>query len=181
MFSVNLDKESDTVLAYVAENKYSQQVQVTVSEVSKALLGKEHQIRLALCCLFSGGHLLIEDLPGMAAIVILLVGLVVVRIDRSAQRKPVVKLYVSLSKELEKVGLPRERGEGPLHYRDRVIAARPELSEIMTELTDLYVGLSYVDRDGLDSASKDQLKHLKSMLNQLRFKVSPLSGLGKTT
>lgn len=79
------------------------------------------------------------------------------------------------------MGLPRERGEGPLHYRDRVIAARPELSEIMTELTDLYVGLSYVDRGGLDSASKDQLKQLKSMLNQLRFKVSPLSGLGKTT
>ena len=33
--------------------------------MSKALLGKGHQIRLALCCLFAGGHLLIEDLPGM--------------------------------------------------------------------------------------------------------------------
>jgi MoxR-like ATPase len=29
------------------------------------LLGKEQQIRLAVCCLISGGHLLIEDLPGM--------------------------------------------------------------------------------------------------------------------
>ena len=29
------------------------------------LLGKERQIRLAGCCLISGGHLLIEDLPGM--------------------------------------------------------------------------------------------------------------------
>ena len=29
------------------------------------LLGKEPQIRLAVCCLISGGHLLIEDLPGM--------------------------------------------------------------------------------------------------------------------
>ena len=29
------------------------------------LLGKERQIRLAVCCLISGGHLLIEDLPGM--------------------------------------------------------------------------------------------------------------------
>jgi len=28
-------------------------------------LGKEPQIRLALCCLFARGHLLIEDLPGM--------------------------------------------------------------------------------------------------------------------
>lgn len=36
-----------------------------VSEVGRVLLGKEQQIRLALCCLFSRGHLLIEDLPGM--------------------------------------------------------------------------------------------------------------------
>lgn len=34
-------------------------------EVSGVLLGKERQVRLALCCLISGGHLLIEDLPGM--------------------------------------------------------------------------------------------------------------------
>ncbi|TGD71389.1 AAA family ATPase [Mangrovimicrobium sediminis] len=36
-----------------------------VAEVGKVLLGKEPQVRLALCCLFSRGHLLIEDLPGM--------------------------------------------------------------------------------------------------------------------
>lgn len=36
-----------------------------VKEVGKILLGKETQIRLALCCLFARGHLLIEDLPGM--------------------------------------------------------------------------------------------------------------------
>lgn len=34
-------------------------------EVGSVLLGKERQVRLALCCLISGGHLLIEDLPGM--------------------------------------------------------------------------------------------------------------------
>jgi len=36
-----------------------------VEEVGRALLGKEAQIRLALCCLMARGHLLIEDLPGM--------------------------------------------------------------------------------------------------------------------
>ncbi|GAB5450007.1 MAG: AAA family ATPase [Halioglobus sp.] len=36
-----------------------------VQEVGRVLLGKEPQIRLALCCLFARGHLLIEDLPGM--------------------------------------------------------------------------------------------------------------------
>lgn len=34
-------------------------------EVGKVLLGKERQVNLALCCLLAGGHLLLEDLPGM--------------------------------------------------------------------------------------------------------------------
>ena len=40
-------------------------IDAAVAEVGKVLLGKESQIRLALCCLFARGHLLIEDLPGM--------------------------------------------------------------------------------------------------------------------
>lgn len=36
-----------------------------VSALSGVLLGKEPQIRLALACLLSRGHLLLEDLPGM--------------------------------------------------------------------------------------------------------------------
>jgi MoxR-like ATPase len=40
-------------------------VESAVREVGSILLGKEPQIRLALCCLFARGHLLIEDLPGM--------------------------------------------------------------------------------------------------------------------
>jgi MoxR-like ATPase len=40
-------------------------IQKTLAELNTAVLGKEEQIRLALCCLLSGGHLLLEDLPGM--------------------------------------------------------------------------------------------------------------------
>ncbi|MCV6605051.1 MAG: MoxR family ATPase [Porticoccaceae bacterium] len=36
-----------------------------VEAVGQVLMGKEPQIRLALACLLSRGHLLIEDLPGM--------------------------------------------------------------------------------------------------------------------
>ncbi len=64
MLSVNAEKNAANQ-AETADTKLSRQVQRTVDEVGKALLGKDHQIRLALCCLFSGGHLLIEDLPGM--------------------------------------------------------------------------------------------------------------------
>lgn len=40
-------------------------IQAAVDEIGTVLLGKERQIRLAICCLIAGGHLLIEDLPGM--------------------------------------------------------------------------------------------------------------------
>jgi MoxR-like ATPase len=35
-----------------------------VDNVEKAVLGKDHVVRLAFTCLFSGGHLLLEDYPG---------------------------------------------------------------------------------------------------------------------
>ncbi len=35
-----------------------------VANVESAVLGKNHVVRLALTCLVSGGHLLLEDLPG---------------------------------------------------------------------------------------------------------------------
>ncbi|CAA0358651.1 ATPase AAA [Alteromonas marina] len=33
--------------------------------LSKKIIGKEHQLKLAITCLLANGHLLIEDLPGM--------------------------------------------------------------------------------------------------------------------
>jgi MoxR-like ATPase len=42
-----------------------QQTDALVEGLGSVLLGKETQIKLCLACLFAGGHLLIEDLPGM--------------------------------------------------------------------------------------------------------------------
>ena len=36
-----------------------------VENIGRVILGKESQIRLALTCMFAGGHLLIEDRPGI--------------------------------------------------------------------------------------------------------------------
>lgn len=36
-----------------------------INSISQVILGKEHQIKLALTCLLAKGHLLIEDIPGM--------------------------------------------------------------------------------------------------------------------
>lgn len=36
-----------------------------LSDIESVLLGKQHEIKLSLACLLAGGHLLLEDLPGM--------------------------------------------------------------------------------------------------------------------
>lgn len=36
-----------------------------LAQANRVLLGKERQIRLAVCCLLAKGHLLIEDIPGV--------------------------------------------------------------------------------------------------------------------
>jgi MoxR-like ATPase len=40
-------------------------LQPVIDAISRVLLGKGHQVRLALACLLARGHLLIEDLPGV--------------------------------------------------------------------------------------------------------------------
>src|SRR5690606_39781022 len=43
----------------------SNALQNVIEQAGRVVLGKQHQIRLALACLLSRGHLLIEDLPGV--------------------------------------------------------------------------------------------------------------------
>ncbi|MFO1363896.1 MAG: MoxR family ATPase [Burkholderiales bacterium] len=40
-------------------------LQRVITQVGRVILGKEHQIRMALACMLARGHLLIEDLPGV--------------------------------------------------------------------------------------------------------------------
>src|SRR5512143_402643 len=41
------------------------EIDEVISRIATIILGKPHQIRLALSCLLARGHLLIEDLPGV--------------------------------------------------------------------------------------------------------------------
>jgi MoxR-like ATPase len=43
----------------------SQQIEKVVAQVGSIILGKDHQIRLAIACVLARGHLLIEDIPGV--------------------------------------------------------------------------------------------------------------------
>ena len=40
-------------------------IEAALEQLNGIILGKENQLKLALSCLLAGGHLLIEDLPGM--------------------------------------------------------------------------------------------------------------------
>lgn len=40
-------------------------IDAAVEQLNGILLGKDHQVRLSVCCLLARGHLLIEDIPGM--------------------------------------------------------------------------------------------------------------------
>ena len=42
-----------------------QPIEQVVAQISRIILGKQHQIRLTVACLLARGHLLIEDLPGV--------------------------------------------------------------------------------------------------------------------
>jgi len=43
----------------------NRQIEDAVAQVGQVLFGKEQQIRLSIACLLAGGHLLIEDIPGV--------------------------------------------------------------------------------------------------------------------
>jgi MoxR-like ATPase len=41
------------------------QLHTIIDQIGRTVLGKREQIKMALTCLFAGGHLLIEDIPGI--------------------------------------------------------------------------------------------------------------------
>ena len=48
-----------------ASGMLQKSIAAAIDHLNSVILGKEEQIKLALCCLLARGHLLIEDLPGM--------------------------------------------------------------------------------------------------------------------
>lgn len=110
-------------------------------------------------------------LGGLASAVVAVLAFIVIRGTPTKSSDPVNRVYARLSRELDKIGLPRQSGEGPYSYRDRVVAARPELKEPMGTLTELYVELSYRQFD----EPADKLRQFKKQLLQLRLRLSPLT------
>ena len=54
-----------TKLSPGSDALYGQEIETLLTSGAEIIVGKAHQLKLALCCLLAGGHLLIEDLPGV--------------------------------------------------------------------------------------------------------------------
>ncbi len=76
-------------------------IDTLATKASEVVLGKEHEIRLALACLLARGHLLIEDLPGvgkttLAHVLAKILGLEYHRIQFTSDLLPADILGVSI-------------------------------------------------------------------------------------
>lgn len=111
------------------------------------MLGKERQIKLAVACLLSEGHLLIEDMPGMGKTTLAhalgkVFNLSYNRIQFTSDILPA-----------DIIGAPvfdKENGqfvfhEGPISYPRRVVTLRPELATSVDAVTDAYVRANFID------------------------------------
>lgn len=56
-----LDQLNNDKVKYPMQDK----IQAALDQLNATVLGKQNQVKMALCCLLSDGHLLLEDLPGM--------------------------------------------------------------------------------------------------------------------
>lgn len=121
-------------------------------------------------------------LAAIAIITVLLVALTIVRFKPKTRYHPINKVYVNLCQQMEKAGVPRLKGEGPLDYCARVSQLRPELKHQFEELTKLYVELMYQDAElfqpsadaktgtvKLGALGKKKLAELKRAVRQFSF------------
>ena len=60
-----MTQESASITTISNDQTTADAIQLTLNAINNVVLGKEEQVKLALCSVLGKGHLLIEDLPGM--------------------------------------------------------------------------------------------------------------------
>ena len=86
---------------------YQAQIHALLHQANEIILGKDRELKLTLCCLLAGGHLLIEDLPGMGKTTLVkvfgkLLGLGFNRIQFTSDLLPADILGISIYEESQK-------------------------------------------------------------------------------
>ncbi|MEJ2620288.1 MAG: DUF3488 and DUF4129 domain-containing transglutaminase family protein [Candidatus Thiodiazotropha sp.] len=106
---------------------------------------------------------------GLIAIPLLLIALKLVLSGRK-QTAPEIAAYQHYCKKLARLGISRERYEGPMDYAKRAIAQRPDLSAPISRITALYIKLRYGP-----NPDKTQIKKLLQQVKQFRPSRQKLS------
>jgi len=105
------------------------------------------------------------------SIVLFLVGLSVIRVRSDKKGSKIENLYRDCCRDLARIGLPRQQGEGPMDYYHRVIQLHPEFEVDLGKITDMYIKLNY---RSWDEGPKDYGKSFKTALLQFRLKLAPI-------
>ncbi len=87
------------------------------------------------------GMILLGAFFGLFAII----GFILLLKRTHAKLAPVEQEYLAYCRFLERLELPRHKGEGPLDYAARVSEARPDLEPAVRAVTNAYVKANYID------------------------------------
>lgn len=106
------------------------ELDATLADINRIVLGKERPIRLALACLLARGHLLIEDLPGvgkttLAHVLARVLGLEFQRIQFTSDMLPADILGVSIF----------DRSSGAFHFHPGPVFAQVVLADEINRAT----------------------------------------------
>ncbi len=113
-------------------------------------LGAYNPLRIALALLISGGVIL-----GLLALWQLRHGL-------SAKHDELDRMFLHLCKKLEKAGIPRNAGEGPRDYAQRVAEQRPDLARQVKAINTVYEHMRY------GNESNNRLTPMKKAIRRIK-------------
>jgi hypothetical protein len=68
--------------------------------------------------------------------------------------------YLKFCRVMARRGTPRKNGEGPLDYRDRLIAEQPQLEDEIRSITEDFVAANYRGEEGKGSGLKRAVRGL---------------------
>ncbi len=98
-----------------------------------------------------------------------LIALLVIRRASPAATRQIDRLYREYCRQLERIGLARKAGEGPLDYYRRVAEQRPDLDPAVARITRLYMEIAYQPED--DSGRRGSTEDLKRTLREFRSRL----------
>jgi len=105
------------------------------------------------------------------SLALLFVGLTVIRLRSDNPGSKIEILYRDCCRDLGRIGLARQQGEGPMDYYQRVIQQEPSLGPDLAKITDMYINLNYKP---LAEGPREYLRIFKKELRLFRLKLTPL-------